>query len=191
MQSAILIIDLFKPSTYNMTTPSFRAAGLDDIPIIVELVNSAYRGESGKQGWTTESDLLDGQRTDPEEVTRLIQTEDSMIVLCQLNDEPIASVHLEKHREGAYLGMLSVKPQWQNLGMGKRLMAEAERIAKQQWSANKMLIMVITLRHDIIAFYQRYGYVRTGRVEPFPTSEKYGIQKVPGLLLEYLEKLLN
>jgi hypothetical protein len=69
-------------------------------------------------------------------------------------------------------------------------MAEAEDIAKQQWAAEKMLMQVITLRHDIIEFYQRYGYRKTGQTIPFPTSEKYGIQKVPGLLLEYLEKPL-
>jgi ribosomal protein S18 acetylase RimI-like enzyme len=169
---------------------SFRPAQLADIPAIVELVNSAYRGETGKQGWTTEADLLDGQRTDEEEITRLLQAEDSMILLCLLDGEILASVHLERHDEGAYLGMLSVNPIWQSLGLGKRLMAETEDIASQQWAAEKMLMQVITLRHDIIAFYERYGYVKTGRTLPFPTSEKYGIQKVPGLLLEYLEKPL-
>ena len=169
---------------------SFRTAESSDTPTIVELVNSAYRGDSGKQGWTTEADLLDGQRTDAAEITRLLNADDSMILLCQQQAEIIASVHLEKHEEGAYLGMLSVNPAVQNQGIGKRLMAEAERIAKAQWAAEKMLMMVITLRHDIIAFYQRYGYVRTGRTEPFPTGENYGIQKVPGLVLEYLEKPL-
>ena len=174
-----------------MSHLSFRTAESSDIPTIVQLVNSAYRGESGKAGWTTEADLLDGQRTDATEITRLLNADDSMILLCQKNGDIIASVHLEKHEEGAYLGMLSVNPAVQNQGIGKRLMAEAERIAKAQWAAEKMVMMVITLRHDIIAFYQRYGYVRTGRTEPFPTSENYGIQKVPGLVLEYLEKPLG
>ena len=177
--------------TDNRVHLSFRSAEMADLPAIVQLVNSAYRGESGKAGWTTEADLLDGQRTDAVEITRLLDTDDSMILLCQQNEVIIASVHLEKHEEGAYLGMLSVNPGLQNQGIGKRLMAEAERIAKTQWAAEKMVMMVITLRHDIIAFYQRYGYVRTGRTEPFPTAENYGIQKVPGLVLEYLEKPLG
>ena len=170
---------------------SFRTAESSDISTIIELVNSAYRGESGKVGWTTEADLLDGQRTDAAEITRLLNADDSMILLCQQNGVIIASVHLEKHEEGAYLGMLSVNPGLQNQGIGKRLMAEAERIAKAQWAAEKMVMMVITLRNDIISFYQRYGYVRTGRTEPFPTAENYGIQKVQGLVLEYLEKPLG
>ena len=167
-----------------------RPAQLLDIPAIVELVNSAYRGETGKQGWTTEADLLDGQRTDAEEITRLTQTDGSIILLCLLAGEIIASVHLEPHDEGAYLGMLAVDPSLQGLGIGKRLMAEAEQVAMQRWGAENMLMTVITLRHDIIAFYERHGYVRTGRTLPFPTSEKYGIQKVPGLVLEYLTKPL-
>ncbi len=174
-----------------MSHLSFRTAESSDIPTIVQLVNSAYRGESGKAGWTTEADLLDGQRTDATEITRLLNADDSMILLCQKNGDIIASVHLEKHEEGAYLGMLSVNPAVQNQGIGKRLMAEAERIAKAQWAAEKMVMMVITLRNDIISFYQRYGYVRTGRTEPFPTAENYGIQKVQGLVLEYLEKPLG
>ena len=114
-----------------------------------------------------------------------------MIVLCLLDGKILASVHLEKHSEGAYLGMLAVNPALQNQGIGKRLMAEAEAIAKRQWAAEKMLMTVINLRYDVIAFYQRHGYARTGRTTPFPTSEKYGIQKVPGLMLEYLEKRLE
>ena len=177
--------------TDNLVNVSFRPAELTDLPAIVHLVNSAYRGESGKTGWTTEADLLDGQRTDEEEITRLLNADDSMILLCQSDGETIASVHLEKHQEGAYLGMLSVNPALQSQGIGKRLMAEAERVATAQWAAEKMVMMVITLRHDIIAFYQRLGYVRTGRTEPFPTAENYGIQKVPWLVLDDLEKPLS
>jgi ribosomal protein S18 acetylase RimI-like enzyme len=167
---------------------SFRPAQATDIPAIVELVNSAYRGGSGNIGWTTEAQLLDGQRTDEEEITRLLHAEDSIVLLCVLDGEILASVHLERHGEGAYLGMLAVSPNLQSLGLGKRLMAEAEDIVRQLWAVKKMRMQVITLRHDIIAFYERYGYVKTGCTLPFPTSEKYGIQKVPGLMLEYLEK---
>ena len=177
--------------TDNRAHLSFRPAEMADLPAIVQLVNSAYRGESGKAGWTTEADLLDGQRTDAEEITRLLNADDSMILLCQQNEVIIASVHLEKHEEGAYLGMLAVNPCLQSQGLGKRMIVESENIARQLWAAEKMLMQVITLRHDIIAFYQRMGYTKTGRIIPFPTSEKYGIQKVPGIMLEYLEKPLG
>ena len=174
----------------NIDALEFRTARLDDVVRIVSLVNAAYRGESGKQGWTTESDLLEGQRTDEEEVSSLIEAMDSMIILGERKDEIVASVHLERHEEGAYLGMLSVRPGLQGMGIGKRMMAQCEHVARTGWRAEKMLMTVITLRHDVIAFYQRYGYQRTGRLVPFPTSVKYGVQKAPGLMLEYLEKII-
>ncbi|MFM8331041.1 MAG: GNAT family N-acetyltransferase [Candidatus Methylumidiphilus sp.] len=172
----------------NLAKLSFRAAEGHEIAGIVSLVNSAYRGESGKQGWTTEADLLDGQRTDVEEITRLLAVEDSMILLGIWDGEAVASVHLEKHAEGAYLGMLAVKPGLQGRGIGRRVLAAAEQTAQREWRAAKVLMTVITLRHELIDFYLRCGYLRTGRVRPFPVSEKFGIQKVHGLLLEYLEK---
>lgn len=174
----------------NLDRLCFRLAQCQDIDRIVALVNSAYRGESGKRGWTTEADLLDGQRTDLEEISRLLDTQDSMILLAETNGQLVASAHLEKHNEGAYLGMLSVRPGLQGRGIGRRMMAVSEERACSEWKAEKMLMTVITLREELIAFYGRCGYRRTGRVRPFPTSEKFGKQKVPGLLLEYLEKPL-
>jgi len=175
----------------NLDSLFFRPAQSQDIPRVVSLVNSAYRGESGQQGWTTEADLLDGQRTDTEEIARLLEAPDSLILLGEIGGALVASAHLEKHPEGAYLGMLAVSPGLQGQGVGKRLMAAAEARAAREWGALKMLMTVIHLRHELIAFYGRRGYVKTGRVRPFPTSEKFGIQKVPGLLLEYLEKPLG
>ena len=134
--------------------------------------------------------MLDGQRTDAEEISRLLETQDSIILLAEFDGDLLASVHLEKHAEGAYLGMLAVSPGLQGRGLGRRLMAAAEARAVREWGALKMLMTVIHLRHELIAFYRRRGYVPTGRTRPFPTSEKFGIQKVPGLLLEYLEKPL-
>ncbi len=174
----------------NFDQITFRQALLQDIPRIVSLVNSAYRGESSQQGWTTEAYWLDGQRTDEEEITRLLNPPDSMILLAEIGGESVASAHLEKQEECACLGMLAVCPELQRRGIGKRLMAAAEEKARE-WGAGKMLMTVITLRQELIAFYGRYGYVRTGRVMPFPTSEKFGLQKVPGLQLEYLEKPLK
>ncbi len=89
------------------------------------------------------------------------------------------------------MGMLAVSPARQGRGIGKAMMAVAERKAVLDLGAQKMLMTVISLRHDLIRFYGRCGYASTGRLEPFPTSEKFGIQKVPGLMLEYLEKQLT
>jgi ribosomal protein S18 acetylase RimI-like enzyme len=135
--------------------------------------------------------LLDGQRTDAEEVSRLLEARDSLILLGEIDGALAASVHLESQGDGiAYLGMLAVRPEWQGLGLGRRMIAAAEARAVDDWGAAKMVMTVIDLRQELIAFYGRCGYARTGRSQPFPTSEKFGIQKVPGLRLEYLAKVL-
>jgi ribosomal protein S18 acetylase RimI-like enzyme len=170
---------------------SFREAGIDDVDRIVELVNSAYRGESSRVGWTTEAYLLGGQRTDRDEILGLVEATDSMILLCLQENRIVGSVHLRKERRGAYLGMLVVKPILQGAGLGKRIMAEAERRVQQEWGVDRMRMTVITLRHELIAFYERRGYRRTGQRLPFPESPRFGIPQVDNLELEVLEKTLG
>lgn len=169
---------------------TFRPAVMADVARIVALVNSAYRGESSRAGWTTEADLLSGQRTDAEEVIKLIASADSIILLCINGDETIGSVHLQHGKHVAYLGMLVIEPGIQGQGIGKKLMQAAEATAIKMWGVDKMLMYVITLRHELIAFYQRRGYHRTGKVKEFPQDVRFGIPKVPGLEIELMEKTL-
>lgn len=174
---------------------SFRQAEQADAAAIVSLVNSAYRGEASRAGWTTEADFLDGQRTDLEQVSSLLAAPNSLFLLCYANDGAggalIASAHLEHGAEGVHFGMFAVKPGLQNRGIGKRFLQTAETLAGSRWGAQKMLMTVITRRLSLIAFYERRGYRRTGRIQRFPRSHKFGIPRVPGLQLEVLEKTLG
>ena len=171
---------------------SFRRAQLSDAATIVELVNSAYRGESSRAGWTTEADILGGQRTDADEISYLITMKDSVILLCLCGDVMIGSVHLEKiDSEMAYLGMLVVNPILQGQGSGKRFMTQAEEFARTEWGIKRMQMQVITLRGELIAYYQRRGYQLTGEIRAFPEFEpKFGLPKVKGLKLSVMEKIL-
>lgn len=174
-----------------MSRLSFRKAAHADIGHVVALVNSAYRGASSKRGWTTEADFLDGQRTDAEEITKLIDTPGSMILLCYQDQDLIGSAHLERAEHGAYLGMFTVRPTLQGRGIGKRFMQEAERMAQEEWGAKKIMMLVITLRTELIAFYERRGYRRTGLFKEFPNDIRFGIPRVDGLRFELLEKDLR
>jgi len=170
---------------------SFRKAIPADTDDIVALVNSAYRGESSKRGWTTEADILGGQRTDAQEIATLIGVAGSMIVLCYEDQELIGSVHLERTEQGAYFGMFTVRPTLQGRGIGKRFMDEIERRVREEWGATKMMMLVITLRAELIAFYERRGYRRTGIFEEFPNDIRFGVPKVGNLKFELLEKSLR
>lgn len=171
-------------------SPDFRIATLQDIPNIIQLVQSAYRGDSSRSGWTTEADFLDGTRTDSQEVSGIIKTPDNIILLCMINTRLLASVHLQKQDNAAYLGMFAVHPSMQNTGIGKTLLAEAENTVRQHWQSQRMQMTVITLRMELIAWYERRGYRRTGIIKPFPYGiARYGIPKRDDLILEVLEKV--
>lgn len=174
-----------------MSELSFRKAEQADAPHIVSLVNSAYRGESSRQGWTTEADFLDGRRTDVAEVQKLIAAPGSLYLLCLLDGEAVGSVHLEQAADGAYLGMFAIQPTRQGHGIGSRLLERAETIVRKEWGLSKIMMRVVTLRHELIAFYARRGYVRTGKLRPFPLNAALWTPKVAGLQMELLEKILQ
>ena len=172
---------------------TFRRATASDVDAIVALVNSAYRGETSRAGWTTEAEILGGQRTDAEEIAHLIAEDGSAILLCLRGGEIIGSVHVERMDAAtAYLGMLVIRPVLQGQGLGRCLMDEAERFARAEWDATRMQMQVITLRHELIAYYERRGYRRTGETRPFPaTDPRFGLPKVEDLMFEVLEKSLS
>jgi GNAT superfamily N-acetyltransferase len=176
-----------------MDTPTFRAATSDDVPALVSLVTSAYRGDVSKQGWTTEADMLDGQRIDAEVLRKDIERPRSRIVLAERPDgELLACAHVAEEDGAGYFGMFSVRPDLQGGGVGKAVLGEAERVAREEWNLPAMRMTVIDIRDELIAFYERRGYVRTGIKKPFPYGdERYGIPKRDDLRFEVLEKRLT
>jgi len=174
-----------------MDTLNFRSATPADIPALVTLVTSAYRGDVSKQGWTTEADMLDGQRIDPDVLARDIDRDRSRILLAERDGVLLACAHVAEDEGAGYFGMFSVRPDLQGGGVGKAMLAEAERVARDEWRLPAMRMTVIDIRDELIAFYVRRGYVRTGIKKPFPYGdERYGIPKRDDLRFEILEKPL-
>ncbi|HEY7323429.1 MAG TPA: GNAT family N-acetyltransferase [Streptosporangiaceae bacterium] len=159
---------------------------------IVQLVESAYRGEASRTGWTTEADLLDGQRTDADAVAEMLRDPVSTLLLAEEAGQLVGCCRLERRPGGeAYFGLFSVQPVRQGEGVGRQLLAEAERMARDDWSATAMVMTVIAQRADLIAWYERRGYQRTGETEPFPYGNvRYGIPRRPDLVFAVLAKPL-
>ncbi|MDP1811931.1 MAG: GNAT family N-acetyltransferase [Sediminibacterium sp.] len=148
-----------------------------DINAIDQLVNSAYRGESSKKGWTTEADLLDGLRTNPDALKQLIQDPDAVLLKYTDGDDTVMGcVYLKKKGTKLYLGMLTVNPVLQAKGIGKQLLLAAETYARQH-NCNGITMTVIAIRHELIAWYERHGYRPTGETEPFPADPVFGLPK--------------
>ncbi|MFF9525440.1 GNAT family N-acetyltransferase [Streptomyces achromogenes] len=179
-----------------MDTPAtgltFRDATDADVDALVALVESAYRGDSSRAGWTTEADILDGQRTDPEGVREVIKSPDSRLLTAELDGRLVACCQLEHRGDHAYFGMFAVSPALQGGGVGKAVLAEAERRCRQSWGVGEMHMTVISVRADLIAWYERRGYRRTGRTSPFPYGdERFGIPLRADLEFELLVKKLG
>lgn len=170
----------------------FRVAGPGDASSIVTLVESAYRGAVSRAGWTTEADILDGQRTDLEEVSTILLDQSCRIVLAHSGGALFGTVMVRNEAEAAYVGMLAIRPDCQARGLGRQLLEQAERLAAETFSANKTEMTVIIQREELIRWYERRGYRRTERREPFPYGNpRFGLPKRPDLEFIVLEKLLG
>jgi GNAT superfamily N-acetyltransferase len=169
----------------------FRPATSADIAAIHALVTSAYRGESSRAGWSTEADFLEGARTDEAAIGGLIAQPRSRIILAEDGGALAACAHVADEDGAGYFGMFAVVPTSQRGGIGKRVLAEAERFVRDELHLAVMTMTVIDIRTELIAFYERRGYVRTGVTKPFPYGdERFGIPKRADLRFEVLAKPL-
>ena len=144
---------------------------------MLQLVNSAYRGDSSRAGWTTEADLLDGIRTDEPSLLAMIEKPYATVLVYREREEAVTGcVYLEQMGTTIYLGMLTVSPLLQSKGIGKQLLRAAEDFARSK-SCAAIRMTVISVRDELIAWYERHGYSKTGETQPFPTEERFGIPK--------------
>ena len=172
-----------------MPAPAFRTATAADVPALVTLVTSAYRGDSSRVGWTTEADLLDGARIDPLVLQADIARPHSRVVVVDGHDGPLACAHVAIEDGQGYFGMFAVAPPLQGRGTGDALLAECERIAREEWRLPGMRMTVIDVRDTLIAWYERRGYRRTGVHKPFPYGDlRFGQPRRDDLRFEVLDK---
>jgi ribosomal protein S18 acetylase RimI-like enzyme len=168
-----------------MSAPAFRFAARSDALVLVDLIERAYRGPETAGRWDSESHLLTGPRTSVAEITGLVADADSRFLLAELDGRIAGCCLIQKRGStactsetagagGAYFGMFAIDPSTRTAGLGKLLLAEAERQALLLWSASAMVMTVINVRTELIAWYQRRGYALTGARMPFPFTDTSG-----------------
>jgi ribosomal protein S18 acetylase RimI-like enzyme len=165
-------------------------ATLEDIPALNKLVNSAYRGDSSRKGWTTEADLLDGTRTDEGAIKAFFSEQGSTILKFVESEKIIGCVRLLKHGTQLYLGMFAVDPTVQNAGIGKKILLAAEDEARKQ-NCKSIDMTVISERKELIDWYKRNGYIEVGERKPMVFDNPSGGIPKRDLYFITLEKFLD
>jgi ribosomal protein S18 acetylase RimI-like enzyme len=146
----------------------------EDIKKLIPLVNSAYRGEASKKGWTTEANVIQGEtRIDEESLLKMMNDPNAAILTYRNENQILGCVYLQKQNTDLYLGMFSVNPELQGGGIGKKLLVAAEDHARKN-GCDAIVMNVISVRDELIAWYERNGYKDTGERKPFPDDEKFG-----------------
>ncbi|MCX7285339.1 MAG: GNAT family N-acetyltransferase [Novosphingobium sp.] len=159
----------------------FALAQAGDVPRLRALVERAYRGESARQGWTHEADLLDDERTSADELAETIADPAARVLLAEIEGKLAGTVTIRdlgrnSGKARAYLGMLCVDPGLQAEGLGRALLADAEDMAAEAFGAEVMEMTVIEVRTDLIAWYERRGYVRSSETRPFPYGDGHAFR---------------
>lgn len=161
-----------------MTAPlPMRPARPEELEALAALVHEAYRGRGA--GWTTEADVVGGLRTTPQELAAVLGREDLLLLVAEDEDGLLACCQLEDRGAGlAHFGTFAVRPTTQGGGTGRRVLATAAELAVERFGAHTLELSVLEVRTELIAWYERQGFERTGERRPFPWPEKL---KVPGL----------
>lgn len=161
-----------------------------DIGDVVALVESAFRGDASRVGWTTEADLLDGRRTGPDEIEAIMRDPAQRVLIERDGAGGLqASAVVARDGDAAWFGMLAVVPARQGEGTGRRVLEAIEGWVSAHWQSRRMRLKVIAQRAELIAWYERRGYRITGETEPFYYGdERFGLPRRPDLSFIVMEK---
>jgi len=172
---------------FQFTNVNISLAQTTDIGAITQLLNSAYRGERSRKGWTTEADLIGGeQRTDEKNLQQVMEQEGSVVLkYTNAAEAIIGCVNLQQHGKKLYLGMFSVSPELQGGGIGRQLLQAAEEYAFSL-HCTAIYMSVISVRQELIDWYIRNGYRDTGEKKAFPEDGLTGkhLQSLEFIILE-------
>ena len=159
-----------------MSRLAFRFAARSDAPAIAALIEESYRGDESRRGWTTEAHLIEGNRTSVAEIETLIADPNARFVMAFEGTTLVGCALIKNENGEGYFGMFAVKPTLQGGGHGKQILSHAEQQIRNLWHCPRVAMTVISIREDLIAYYERRGYKRTA-TKPFPFEKEPGAKR--------------
>ncbi|WP_081068671.1 GNAT family N-acetyltransferase [Burkholderia cepacia] len=169
-------------------TARYRTANLHDVDALVQLINSAYRPTAAAAGWTHEAALVDGPRIVSSQLVDTLHAPNSVLLVADVDEQIAGCIEVRKDGNVAYIGTLAVSPSVQDRGLGKALLNEAEQFACRRWQIGKAVMVVLSARSELIDFYLRRGYTRTGERTSYPIDAGVGTPRDHTLTIETLTK---
>lgn len=165
----------------------YRLAINTDIAQLVKLINAAYR-QKNENTWTTEAEIVMGERISYAQLEQLFKNHNFHLLVAEQNNQVVACIGLTFDESSVEIGTFAISPNWQNQGLGKLVLDNAEKYAKDiQFDLKTYVMWVLSVRTELIAFYERRGYIQTGVVEDYPLDADVGIPQVDLHLVEMMK----
>lgn len=105
-----------------------RLAQQQDIHVLVELINLAYRSD---QGWTHEYEIVCGDRINEKQLEAQLTQENFKLYVFEQEEYIHGCIGLTIMQHSVEIGSFAIHPTMQNQGIGKQLLKFAE-----YWSLN-------------------------------------------------------
>jgi ribosomal protein S18 acetylase RimI-like enzyme len=171
---------------------NFQIATPNDAPRLQNLVQSAFRSEDSRPDWTADMKLGASYSISVEEIKDQITKPDSATLLAfDANDVLVASVAMLKRGDLARLANLVVDPNQQQGGIGRRVLEYAEDYGRREWGVNRFGLNALSTREELILWYARRGYQKTGEVSTFPLEKFRDLDLPDDLCFIEMEKTLT
>ena len=103
----------------------------------------------------------------------------------------VACIGLSLDDNSVEIETFAIDSSIQNLGYGKQMLNYVEVYVAQSCMEVRDLIMyVLDVRSELIAYYQRRGYQITGHTAPYPVNANVGRPLVPIQLIEMKKAII-
>lgn len=171
----------------------------NQIDVLVELVNQAYRPDEAEQSWSNEAHLVKGNRISQQQMQALWTDHSTLLILKSMQmdtakkrlvEKILGCVYIEYQDTAAYIGMLTIAITYQNQGLGHLMLGQAEQHIKKRAAIKTIQMSVLSGRPELLAFYQRRGYQLTGESSAYPVDADVGQPFDANLKIIKLEKNL-